>query len=331
VNGDSAKRGSGHRTARTRQIGRFLALVVARPAAFARRMASTFDSWLLGPADPRAYACVRIAYAVAALCVLFDFWPLRTMLLASTGMFEGPDRDAPLTTFDVFRLSSAPSSVTAVFVATAVAAVLLALGFLPRLMALVVYAWVLSYSDTAQTALSGFDTILRVVGFLLVISPQVPTWSVGPRWAKGSSARPSRYGLRLTQWQLMLIYFCTVWLKAPDEFWRRGEAVTYFMMSMFARSPSPWFSHHEALGALFTYTTLLVEASLPLLLWTRKTRVLGLFLGVGLHVGIAISAKLALFALAMVPLYASFLETADFEWLASLWPRAATVTDPRRG
>ena len=303
---------------------------VERLLAFARRSANAVEQWFLGPADPRTYACFRIGYAFAALCVLVDFWPLRITLLTDVGLFGGPDGTAPWTTLNVFRLSSTPAAVTAVFVVAAVAAVLLAVGFLPRLMAFVVYVWVLSYSDTAQTALSGFDTILRVIGFVLVVSPQVPTWSIGPSWAKGSSARPSSYGLRMVQWQLMLIYVCTVWLKAPDEFWRRGEAITYFMMSMFARHPSPWFSHHEVLGAVFTYGTLLVEASLPWLLWMRKTRMFGVLLGAGLHVGIGLSAKLALFTIAMVPLYVSFFETADFEWLSSLWPRPVNAGAPKR-
>ncbi|HEX3598444.1 MAG TPA: HTTM domain-containing protein, partial [Polyangiaceae bacterium] len=271
-----------------------------------------------------------ITYAFAAFSVLVDFWPLRYYLLANTGMFGGADRGAPLVTLDVFRLSSSEGMVTLVFVVAALATLALALGVLPRLAAFVTYAWVLSYSDTAQTALSGFDTILRCVGFVLVVGPQVPTWSVGPRWAKGSSTRPSRYGLRMIQWQLMLIYVCTVWLKAPDEFWRRGEAITYFMMSMFARHPSAEIAHHTVLGELFTYATLVMEASIPFLLWMRRTRMLGVAVGLALHLGIGFGAKLALFTLAMVPLYLSFFEAEDFEWLRSWWPPPVTESNQPR-
>jgi hypothetical protein len=299
---------------------------VARILAFARHTAKSFEEWFLGPADPRAYACLRIGYAVAALCVLVDFWPLRNTLLANTGMFGASDPAAPWTTLNLFRFGTSETAVSVVFVIAAVALVSLGLGVLPRLSAFVAYVWVLSYSDTAQTALSGFDTILRVIGFVLVISPQVPTWSIAPRWAKGSSVSPARYGLRLVQWQLMLIYVCTVWLKAPDEFWRRGEAITYFMMSMFARYPSPVFSHHAILGTVLTYGTLLTEASIPFLLWMRKTRMFGAVLGAGLHIGIGLGARLALFSLAMIPLYLSFFETHDFEWIRSWWPRPANRT-----
>jgi hypothetical protein len=302
---------------------------LTRIATAIRSAGEGLTEWFLGPADPRTYACLRIGYAFAALSVLIDFWPLKNTLLSSEGMFGGADRSAPIVTLNVFRLATSETGVAIVFVTAAAALVALALGVLPRLTAFIAYVWVLSYSDTAQTALSGFDTILRVIGFVLVVSPQVPTWSVGPQWAKGSSERPPRYGLRLVQWQLTLIYVCTVWLKAPDEFWRRGEAIPYFLMSMFARHPSPVFSHHPVIGALLTYGTLVVEASIPFLLWMRKTRMLGVALGIGLHVGIALSARLALFTIAMIPLYLSFFESDDFAWIRSWWPQP--VSDPGRG
>jgi hypothetical protein len=257
-----------------------------------------------------------------------DFWPLRHVLLATTGIFGGADLESAALT-DVFRFARSEAAVTGMFVVAAAAIVALGLGFLPRFAAIVTYVWVLSYSDTASTALSGFDTILRCAGFVLVVSPQVPVWSIGPAWAKGRCSEPARYGLRMLQWQLMLIYVCTVWLKAPDEFWRRGEAITYFMMSMFARFPNPAFSHHAVLGGVLTYSTLLIEASLPFLLWNRRTRMLGVVLGAGLHLGIGLSARLALFTLAMVPLYAAFFETQDFAFVASWWPRPVSESNPR--
>jgi hypothetical protein len=204
------------------------------------------------------------------------------------------------------------------FLAIALAAIVfLALGVRARIAALVVYVWTVSYSATVPEALGGFDTILRVVGFVLVISPNVGVWSLG----KSTSAEPPAYGLRLVQCQLALIYGCTVWLKAPDPFWRAGDAVLYFLMSMFARYPgAPWYEA-PLLGNLLTYSTLVVEGSLPLLLWTRRTRWLGIGLGTALHVGIALGSRLTAFTLCMLPLYFAFLEHRDFERLGALVAR----------
>jgi hypothetical protein len=86
-------------------------------------------------------------------------------------------------------------------------------------------------------------------------------------------------------------------------------------MSMFSRHPTAAAAHLGAFGALLTYGTLLVEVSIPFLLWARRTRWLGVGLGAGLHIGIALTSELALFTLAMLPLYASYFEAADFDYI----------------
>jgi hypothetical protein len=275
------------------------------------RALSTIEEWFLGPADPRAYAALRIGYGVAGLAVLVDLWPLRHALLSSSGMFGGA---GPGPALNVFSWVHSDTGVTIAVLFFALALVCLTLGLFQRFAAAAAFIWVSSYSATAAIALSGFDTILRVVGFVLVISPVVPTWAVR-LGARPSPERPPAYGLRLVQWQVLLIYLCTVWLKAPDPFWRTGAAVPYFLMSMFARHPTAAAAHLGALGALLTYGTLLVEVSVPFLLWAKRTRWLGAGLGAGLHVGIALSSELALFTLAMLPLYAAYFEAEDFDRL----------------
>jgi hypothetical protein len=271
------------------------------------------EEWFFAPADPRAYAALRIGYGACALFVLVDLWPVRVALFGENGMFGGAVR-AGFPPLDVFAYARSDAAVTAVFVFVALAAAALALGVWQRAAALVVYAWAASYTMAAPVAQSGFDTILRVVGFAVAVSPTVTTWSVRP--ARACSAPPA-YGLRMVQWQVLLIYACTAWLKAPDPFWRDGEAISYFWMSMFSRFPSPVFAHYGVLGAVLTYSTLLIELALPFLLWVRKTRYLGIFLGVSLHFGIALTSKLALFSLAVTSLYVAFLEQHDFDRFAA--------------
>jgi hypothetical protein len=273
--------------------------------------------WFFGPADPRAYAALRIGYAVSALAVLIDLFPFRHTLFAETGMFGG-SFGGGLPILDVFTYARSELAVTSVFIVAALAAVALALGVWQRASAFVLYSFAASYTAAAPMAQSGFDTILRVVGFVMVLCPTVSTWSIRPRRA---ASAPPAYALRLVQWQVMLIYVCTAWLKAPDQFWRNGEAIPYFWMSMFARHPTPLASHHPVIGAMFTYGTLLIECSLPFLLWSRKWRFAGIFLGLSLHIGIALTSRLALFTITVTSLYTAFLETEDFErvlgWFSS--------------
>ncbi len=284
-------------------------------------VARDVEAWFFAPSDPRAYAALRIGYAVSALAVLVDLWPVRYTLFASSGMFGGAIRQGGLPIFDMFAFGSSEAAVTTLFVVVAAALMALALGIYPRATAWIAYAWAASYTAAAPLSQAGFDVILRVIGFALAVSPTVSTWSVGSRRVRPP---PPAYGLRLVQWQVMLIYVTTAWLKAPDPFWRNGDAIPYFWMSMFSRLPSPAYAHLPVLGALATFGTLIVEATLPFLLWIRKTRFLGLFLGVALHFGIAVTSKIALFSLCIVSLYPAFLEHDDFERVAVWFGRRSS-------
>jgi len=107
------------------------------------------------------------------------------------------------------------------------------------------------------------------------------------------------------------------------------------MMSIFARSPDPIWAHLRVAGAVLTYGTLLIEVAVPFLLWMRRTRAAGVFLGASLHIGIALGSDLGLFSLAIMALYFAFFEREDFEWIASWFHPAAAagekVTGPARG
>jgi hypothetical protein len=76
---------------------------------------------------------------------------------------------------------------------------------------------------------------------------------------------------------------------------------------------------------MLTWGTLLIELLVPILLWQRKFRFWGFALGLGLHAGIAVSAKLALFSLAMVPLYVAFLEQQDWDTMARWWSKLRQI------
>lgn len=287
------------------------------------------EEWLMGPADPRTYACVRIAFAVVAAAIWVDLWPVRVVLFGAEGNFGAPPAADELR-LNVFQWVSSGAGVTAVFLLVAVAIVGLGLGVWQRICAVIVYVWFASYSAAASIALGGFDTVARLTSFAVAVSPVVSVLAlktrrsgVGATEGEGGEsvplgAPPPAYGLRILQWQLMLIYWVTIWLKAPDKYWREGEVISHFGVSMFARSPDPSFADIGVWDPIFTWGTLLVEFSLPLLLWKRNTRWFALVLGLLFHGGIAVVGRLGLFSLAMVPLYLAFLEREDFEGLGAV-------------
>lgn len=282
-----------------------------------RRPLTGINDWLFAAVDARTYAAVRVSVGLSALGVWLELFPLRYALFSEEGLLGTSSASRSLT-LNVFALGDGTAAVDAVFASALIAITCLCAGVFCRVAAIGVYLWTVSYSAQAPISLQGFDTVLRSVTFALALSPTSSCWSLRPHWFSGGRDPAPRYGLRILQWQLLLIYWCTVWLKAPDSYWRRGEVISYMAMSNFARFPTPLAADLGWVDALLTWGTLLIELLVPILLWKRSTRGLGLFLGLLLHGGIAATSKLALFSLAMLPLYVAFLERQDWEWLSSM-------------
>ncbi len=272
-----------------------------------------------GPADPRAYALVRIGLAIGGLVNLIDLWPQRFEFYASTGMIPlSVVREAMhgVRYISVFDYAGSEGAVTTVFAVAALALAALGLGVFPRFAAGLVYLWHLSASHRAPPILHGWDHILRAYSLLVLVSPMPRVWMVGRRQRL---ATVPAYGLRMMQWQLAVIYMTTVWEKVPDPYWRNGQLLAYFSVSLFSRAPDALFLvRHEWVSALATYASLAIEASIPWLLWFRRTRMFGLLCGFGLHFLVAATARITIFSVCVMVPYAAFLECADIDWLSAL-------------
>jgi vitamin K-dependent gamma-carboxylase-like protein len=263
---------------------------------------------------------VRISLSIAGLVNLIDLWPHRFEYFAQSGMIPLQIvREATRGGLygSVFFWVSSDGGVTAIFLGAALALVTLGAGVWTRASATLVFAWHASYSVRAVPVLHSWDSILRIYSLIMLISPAGRVWSLAhllrplPRDQESVPA----YGLRLMQWQVYVLYLTTVWLKVPDPFWRSGQMLAYFSVSLYSRAPSNLFLiRHEWISSLGTYLSLAIEASVPWLLSFRRTRPLGFVGGLGFHLAIAVTAKLAIFSLCMIPPYMSFLDRLDIDW-----------------
>jgi hypothetical protein len=280
-----------------------------------RRWQALVD-WFFEPVDARIYACVRISYAATCLVILLRLWPMRLTYLSDAGSMV----PAAHVWFSPFSYSRTSGVVTLVMAVAILAALALLVGFARRLSALLLFVWHVSLAADAYMVMSGFDLVMRIVGFVLLLSPLGPAlWRW--RWASQGGAEPPQpqrapaYGLRLLQFQTAVVYLATVWLKAPDRYWRNGELMAYFHMSLFARWPSALAADLPRLSVLMTWSTLVIETIVPLLLWRKSTRRWGFLLGALLHGGIALTSIVWVFSLAMIPFYLSFLDEEDLKAL----------------
>ena len=111
------------------------------------------------PIDARVYVAVRVTYAVVTLANLLEIWPVRRILLGSDGMLARPPW---LAWYLPLRWITSDAGVTAFMVSVGICAVFMAVGFLTRLSALVLYLWAVSYEVAMNPATAGYDALIRI-------------------------------------------------------------------------------------------------------------------------------------------------------------------------
>lgn len=274
-----------------------------------------------GPSDARVHGVVRIAIASAAFINWCFLWPQRHQLLAADGMLpiDAPSNLRPLS---IFHYVEGHTAVDALMLLGLLGTLGVFAGVFLRLSVLVSYLFTLGYSYQATQQTGSWDNILRIAFFVLLFSPlgDPYCWPRGPSKAKRPESLP-RYGLLVLKVQVSLIYLSTVWSKVADPSWRNGDLLQYFFLSVYRVGDGTWALKWPLLLAALTYLTLLIEVSVPFLLWNKTWRPLGFLLGWGLHLSIALSSNVGLFSLVMMSCYFVFLDGDDMDRAEALFAR----------
>jgi hypothetical protein len=211
----------------------------------------------------------------------------------------------------LFWLPSTPEVVVGLLSLLWLQSLLLLLGCWSRFQVACIFVWLVSFQNRNPLILDGEDTVFRLLSFFMIFMPLDHRLSLG-RWLSGvpSVAGPANaWALRLVQFEVTAIYVSTAWCKWQGATWRDGTALYYVsrMDDVFGRFWLPDFLFEEAwLLRMATWGVLAVETLLPLLLWIPRTRRLGLWLGIGLHLSIEYAMHLFLFEWVMIVALLSF-------------------------
>ena len=269
--------------------------------------------------DERRYAMTRIGFALLLLFQFIHLFPYRKTILSNTGITDSTAAQIGFheltggTSISLFNYFQSSSQVTVILITAIIASLTLALGKWARTSLFICFFVQLSLIHRAPSSTTGWDLILTNIGFILLISPLGNKWN--PRnllqqWSKKNiNHKAPQYGLVLIQIQVFIIYWQTVTQKLGDQYWAKGESITYFLLSHHGRFTGSWpVSWHELFDKI-NYLILIIELAIPVLLWIRNTRKLGLWIGIGLHLSIAIlGINLALFSLTMIMSYLAFVD-----------------------
>jgi hypothetical protein len=244
-----------------------------------------------------------------------------TVFFSEDGLLPSPTyRDGRFGVFQWWEGDGALWTMYAVLLASALAVIA---GRGVRVAAPLMWLAVMSFHQDNPSLLNGGDDLLRIwTAYFAVFAALTPSrflsvplfgrrdehgvrrWPLAPTWI-----------VRVAQIQLTVIYPATVIAKLPGETWRNGTASLYALgLQDFERFWVPEFMRTSVyLGTFMTWFTLAVEISLPFLLWTRRTRWIGMVAGLGMHLGFDYTMRVGFFMWSLAIGYAAFVKPGEFE------------------
>jgi hypothetical protein len=203
-------------------------------------------------------------------------------------------------------------------------ALMLTAGFLTRVNSVIVFVCLASIHQRNLFITHGGDTFLRVAGFFLMFAPAGAALSVD-RILRGGSERQSPWAQRMIQFELALMYFAGFWWKAQGAPWIGGTALYYvYHLDELRRFPMPSWFFNPVILKLGTWSALLLEFSLGVLIWVRKLRYYLLACGLLFHLTIEYSLNVPLFEWDVLAGYILFIDGADL-MRAGRWIRHKRV------
>lgn len=235
-----------------------------------------------------------------------------------------------------------PRAVLLLHLLLLLAALCMLMGQFPRLMTWIAVLLLFSFHERNPLSLGGGDTVLRHVGFFLLLAPASgAAFSLGRLAAQWGGWRGSRRLLppvrmpiwpqRLLLWQLIVIYVTSGWDKLLGDMWIDGTAVASALHhTHFVRWPMFAMDLFGLLSPAIGVATLLFEFLwLGLLLPAWALQIFGLtprtvkhallIAGVLFHGGIFILMDVGSFSWAMMVAYLGLLDEEDFTAMRAWW------------
>ncbi len=256
-------------------------------------------------ADLRSLAALRI---VLALVVLMDLAGRATSLRAlytDEGAYPRQLLIGNLNQWQwsVFLATGTVAIVQLLFVGTAIAAILLLLGYRTRLMTLIVWVMLVSIQLRNPLLLNAGDTLLRLLLFWGILLPLGARWSIDAKRSSVPSRKSTQYlsiataGILL---QIAFMYWFTAALKTGRPWREDGTALYYALgLSELSRPVGQFLHRFPNLLEFLTFMTLGIEVIAPILLFmpffTGPVRTAAVFSIISLQIGIYLTLSIGFF------------------------------------
>ncbi len=290
------------------------------------------------------FGAMRIAWGAIVLVSMLLRWPDVKFLYSNAGLIPYELGYLVFRTDYRVTLLNVITSPHAVFVLYLILLLFLVgtiVGYKTRLSTIVAGLLLFSFHECNLLPLGGGDTVLRNIGFLLMVSPGIQAISLDrlklrwKQWRKNKVLLPALtmpvWPYRLVLWQLAWIYISTSWEKMLGTMWWEGTAViTAFHHAHFQRFPDALLNLLAPMSGLMGYSVLIFEAAWILLLipasaWKKihidyhAIKRWLIVAGIAFHGGIYVTMVVGSFTPAMFAFYLGLLRDEDFAAMKRWW------------
>jgi predicted DCC family thiol-disulfide oxidoreductase YuxK len=302
------------------------------------KVLSAIDNFFFTKISATGFGLLRMAWGAVIFCWMLSMWQDVPLYYSNDGLvppelFSLQFRNAYR--FTLLNIITDPTSVWMLYILLLFASVMTCIGYVPRFFTVVTVLLFFSFQERNLLPLGGGDTVLRLVGFILAISPELRACSVHrlqEQWLHWKSTKSmlspltmSVWPYRLLLWQTLIIYVYSGLEKTTGSMWMDGTAVEVFFHHVnFFRwskivgdllSPFSTFVSYFTLLFEFLWLILLVPKTLleriPFLSYGSVKRCLLLY-GFLFHLAIFLLSDVGIFPFAMLTLYFGLLTDDDF-------------------
>ena len=185
------------------------------------------------------------------------------------------------------------------------AACLLILGLFCRFSAIVTWFFFLCSVKSANWLTYGVDNVTTIGLFYLMLAPFPDHYALDRKIWRSPIKDRHLHGFfrRVLQLHLSVIYFSGGVAKSLGAGWWNGESIWRALTRPpFNILPAHIVISGRALLPIVGIAIVLLETGYPIFIWLKKTRLIWLIAIIGMHIGIAFTMGLYLFALIMIVL-----------------------------
>lgn len=307
-----------------------------------KRLIDCIEGFLFAPIPVTGFGLMRITWAAVVLLFLLFQWNDIALYYSADGIF--PQEFSHFQTRSTFRFTlltwiTDPQAVFALYLLHLLTLSCMLVGLHTRLTTILSVLLLFSWHEGNPLPLGGGDTLLRHIGFFLMIAPRINAFSIDRLERQWEHFRISRSLLppahqsiwpwRLLLWQMIILYGTSLWYKSMGTMWADGTAaIAALHHPQFSRIPISWMDELAPLGPFINayvlmehvgWIFLLVPHRLVRLLPTALPRLplrrslIGM--GLLLHGLIFILMDAGSFSLAIFVAYTGLLLEDDFRWL----------------